>query len=294
MKKWNKYNLKKGAKGYAFIALFLIGFLFFFLVPCIQSFKYSFGTVSYDSGFSFKYIGFDNYYRAFRVDAKYIRVLLSSLGQAMANIPIICIFAFLMACLIKDYMPGRNFFRSVLFLPVLISSGVIAAMDANDMLQKSMMQLETNGAAAGSSMTAVLIDMGLGEKLSGYIMYAVDGVFNVASNSGVQMLICLTALQSISPALYEASAIEGATGWEDFWKITFPLVTPQLLVCVFYTIIAQMLSAENSVMSFINNINFTDFELGYGSSLAWSYFVIVAAVLAVFVGSLTALSKKYE
>lgn len=295
MNKWNKHNLRKGVKGYAFISLFLIGFFCFFLIPCIQSFKYSLGTLSYASGFNFEFGGFANYYRAFRVDAKYIRVLLSSLTDTVVNVPIVCIFAFLMAYFVKDDIPGRNFFRSVLFLPVLISSGVIASMDANDMLQNNMMMLDSeSNMLSSASMVEFLADIGLGEEISQYIMYAVDNVFDVTSNSGVQMLICLTALQSISPSLYEASAIEGATGWESFWKITFPLVTPQLLVCVFYTIISQMLSVGNTIIAYINEINFVNFELGYGSALAWSYFVVVSAVLAAFLGSLALLSKRYR
>lgn len=295
LRRYEKYSLKKEAKGYAFVALFVIGFLFFFLIPCISSVRYSFGTVKYSNGYSFNFTGLENFKRALLVDGSFNRLFLSSLGNAVKNVPIICVLSFIIASLIKDAFPGRNIIRVILFLPVIISSGVVASMESGDLLQKNMQLISSQSSSVigEADMLTFLVEIGLGETLSTYIVYAVTNIFSMVNCSGIQILICLTALQSISPALYEASSIEGATAWENFWKITFPMVMPQLIVCVFYTIINQMLSASNAAVSYIYSTNFRDFELGYGSAMAWLYFLGVAAVLFVMIGGLSKLSSKY-
>lgn len=295
MRKYEKYNLKKESVGYAFVGLFVVGFLLFFLVPCVYSVYYSFGTIKYSGGYSFKFGGLDNFKRALLIDGSFNRLVASSVGNTVKNVPVICVLSFIIASLIKDSFPGRNIIRVILFLPVIISSGVVASMESGDLLQKNMQLISSqSGSAIGESdMLGFLIEIGLGETVSSYIVYAVTNIFSMVNCSGIQILICLTALQSISPALYEASAIEGATAWENFWKITFPMVMPQLTVCVFYTIINQMLSSSNAAISYIYSTNFKDFELGYGSAMAWIYFIAVSLMLFIMVGGLSKLSSKY-
>lgn len=296
MKKYSRFTLKKELKGYAFIFPFLIGFLLFFVVPCVNSLIYSFGSISYSGKYVFKFIGIDNFRRALLVDASYNKLLLSAFLNVIKDVPIVCILSFIISVLIKDQFPGRDMIRVILFLPVIVSSGVIAAMDSGDLIQKNMSMItEQSGVAVGdAAMMEFLVNIGLTDNISEYIIYAVSNIFELVNCSGVQILLCLTALLSISPSLYEASAIEGATKWEDFWKITFPMVLPQLMVCAFYTVVNRMLSSSNSVIQYVYKTNFTDFELGFGSALAWLYFIEVVLVLVLIVGSLSKLSFKYN
>ena len=93
------------------------------------------------------------------------------------------------------------------------------------------------------------------------------------------MLIFLAGLQSISPAIYESCQIDGASTWETFWKITFPMISPMILVNAVYTIIDSFLT--NSTMNFIKGANQ---QAGVTDAMYWTYFLVVIAILAVVSG----------
>ena len=103
------------------------------------------------------------------------------------------------------------------------------------------------------------------------------------------MLIFLAGLQSISPALYEACRIDGATAWETFWKITFPMISPMILVNAVYTIIDSFTSSSNTVMSYISTLyqaNMSDRVVS--TAMAWIYFAIIILIIAAFFGIFSA------
>jgi ABC-type sugar transport system permease subunit len=102
------------------------------------------------------------------------------------------------------------------------------------------------------------------------------------------MLIFLAGLQSISPAIYESCEIDGATAWETFWKITFPMISPMILVNAVYTIIDSFTSESNSVMKFISAYyNKTNGDV-IGSAMSWMYFLIVVIIVAVLAAIISA------
>jgi ABC-type sugar transport system permease subunit len=96
------------------------------------------------------------------------------------------------------------------------------------------------------------------------------------------MLIFLAGLQGISPAIYEACQIEGATGWETFWKVTFPMISPMILVNAVYSIIDSFTRTQNPAMKFIANVYVMEPERA--TAMSWIYFVLVALVLVVVAG----------
>lgn len=140
----------------------------------------------------------------------------------------------------------------------------------------------------------LLLNANLSPQLTGYILYAQQNIATVLSLSGIQILIFLAALQSISPSLYEASAIEGATAWENFWKITLPMVSPQLLVIVLYTVIERFVNMSGKTMQYIYTTGFQSLKFGYSSAMAWIYFVIVSFVVAVLYFILKRFTFSYE
>ena len=117
-----------------------------------------------------------------------------------------------------------------------------------------------------------------------FLSNAINGIYDIVVASGVQILIFLAGLQSISPSLYEASSMEGATAWENFWKITFPMISPIILVNSVYTIIDLFTNETNEMMKNIKSTIFNDIKYGYGSAMAWIYFVCIAVILLIVGG----------
>ena len=123
--------------------------------------------------------------------------------------------------------------------------------------------------------------MAVGEGLVTYVTTAINNIYNIVNRSGVQMLIFLAGLQSISPAIYESVQIDGATSWETFWKITFPMISPMILVNAVYTIIDSFTTDSNVVMSFISGVYQQANGNVVSSAMAWMYFLIVIGIIAL-------------
>lgn len=114
----------------------------------------------------------------------------------------------------------------------------------------------------------------------------VNNIYDIVNKAGVQMLIFLAGLQAISPAIYESCKIDGATGWETFWKITFPMISPMILVNGVYTIIDSFTSETNTVMAYISEIYSTS-EVK-SSAMAWIYFLIVMLIVGIIAAIISA------
>lgn len=176
-----------------------------------------------------------------------------------------------------------------MFLPVIIASGVIVGLESSDLLVST---LSTDSTSSGVGETIALLN--ISTFLSEYtalptvivdgLSEAVNGLYDIVTASGVQILIFLAGLQGISPSLYEASSMEGATAWENFWKITFPMISPLILVNSVYTVIDLFTNENNEMMIAIKNKIFTEIEYGKGSAMAWIYFVCIAVILVIVGG----------
>lgn len=102
------------------------------------------------------------------------------------------------------------------------------------------------------------------------------------------MLIYLAGLQSISPAIYESCDIDGATAWETFWKITFPMISPMILVNAIYTVIDSFTSQSNQVMTYISTVYDQAGGNVLSSAMAWIYFLIVLVIIGLVAAILSA------
>ena len=290
---YQKHNLK----GLLFILPFLIGFLVFFLFPFIQSLMYSFGDLDPNNAYQLVFRGLKNYKRALLEDAEYNRIIIESVTATAAKVPVILIFSFITANLLKQEFPGRIGFRIILFLPVILTSGIVPGLESGDLVQgvlNSSINSDTAGLVNAGSLQELLLEMNFPVSFAGYIMTAVGGILDIVNKSGIQILIFLAALQSISPSLYEASAMEGATGWEHFWKVTFPMITPQVLVCLVYTVIDLFTDLNSTAMKYIQDYSFNKFQFGFASAMAWLYFGVVIIVLAVYTGIISRFIFYYD
>ena len=288
---------KHNSIGYLFVLPFILGFFLLFLYPLVQSILYSFGELDPSDNFSIVFKGANNYFVALREDASYYRLLISALRDMLYQMPILLIFSFIIAHLLKDQFPGRGIIRLILFLPVVLSSGVVVTLGNNDTMQamlNSALSEETTNMISVESLQQFLLNINISTKLASYIIGIVTNILPIINHSGIQILIFLSALQSIPESLYEAASIDGASAWENFWKITFPMVIPQMIVCLVYTIIDLFVSTNNSVISYIYGIAFNKIEFGLSAAMSCIYTLIVTAVLGVFVFIFTRLFKHYQ
>lgn len=298
-KKRSKYTLeqKHNMQGYLFVLPFVLGFFVLFLFPLVQSFLYSFGELDPSNDFKLALSGIGNYIYAVREDTSYYRYVISSLTDMLYQLPVILIFSFIIANLLKSEFPGRSVIRLILFLPVVLSSGLVMSLDSNDIMQSAMsgaISDEASSMISIESLQQFLMNINISAKLASYLISMVTNILSVINHSGIQILIFLTALQSIPVSLYEASSIDGASGWENFWKITFPMTIPQMIVCLVYTIIDLFVSTNSKVISYVYQVAFSKMQFGLSSAMSWIYTLLVAAVLGLFVFVFSRIFRHYR
>ena len=283
-----KRSRRKALFGLVFTAPFLIGFLFVFLQILINSIRFSFSDIEMGTGsLIYHFVGWEHYRYAFTVDPDFGANLATAVRQTLVDIPVLLIFALFIATLLNQKMRGRVFFRAVFFLPVILLTGVIAQADYNIAMGSGSLNtvLETGAAAGGAienlSILETLRDIGLAPGVVDYVEGLIDSIFSIVSRSGVQILVFLASLQSISPSIYEAAQMEGATGWEIYWKITIPMLSPYILACGIYTLIDSFTNPDNLVMTIINTAGNNVSRFGLASAMTWSYIVIIVALLGL-------------
>ena len=292
---------KKARGGWIFVAPFVIGFLFIYLPIIFDSISYSFCTMKVLGGGAkpvFEYVGLENYKYALLTDPDYVETLLTGLQNMVFDIPMILIFSLFMAVLLNQKMAGRAAFRAIFFIPVILATGVMESIEAQNIMGDYME--EAGGIDDGSGQSAatdivssmdiqqLFSGMAIGDGLLEYVTTAINNIYNIVNRSGVQMLIFLSGLQSISPAIYESVQIDGASAWETFWKITFPMISPMILVNAVYTIIDSFTTDSNVVMSFISEQYNKPNGNVVSSAMAWMYFLIVIAIIAIVAALLSA------
>ena len=285
-------SVKKKRFAYLLLIPFLLGFVLFFARPLFLSLYYSFNNMNLSgTEIIYDYQGFNKYYQALFINTDFRTELLNSLKQIVLNVPLIMFFSLFIATLLSKEFYGRNFARVILFLPVIISTGVLLQVESADylmgqgqaLLSETAMGME-EAATYSSSMGLrdLLLSIDLPDKVSEYMTEIIDNFYIVLTSSGVQITLLIAAWQSIPPSLYEASAIEGATAWEDFWKITIPMISPYIFVCTIYSIVDTFTSANNTLVTFIRDVaNGQTMDYGLASAMSWIYFVMVSLCLGL-------------
>lgn len=278
---------KRALLGYAFISPFIIGFLAFMLSPMLESLRMAFSDVIISAGaggFQMKFIGIDNFKQAFTVDPEYTRLLTEELTSMLADVPAILVFSFFVALILNQEFKGRGAVRAIFFLPVILSSGVLVGLEYNNSLLQGMEDIikESGNSSITTVLQEILVTDGMGSSLMKTLFNIVDHVYDIAISSGIQIVIFLSGLQTISKSMYEAADIEGCTAWEKFWKITFPMVSSTILVNLVYTIIDFFIRTDNQVMEKISDTMMVKMDYGFSSAMAWVYFGAVMVIIAVF------------
>lgn len=267
---------------WVFLAPWLIGILVFFVWPMAQSVIYSFSRLSITAeGFHLDPVGLDNYSYLFTKDTFFLPNLTQALGEVVPSVLMITAFSLFIAVILKEKFIGRSAARTVFFFPVMIASGVIITI----LKEQVMMSVSTSDNTASYLFQApdlvnTFASFGLPEFVLTSITDIVNGFFDLTWKSGVQMLLLLSAINNIPQSFYEAAVLDGAGAWVKFWKITFPAITPSLLVVIIYTIIDSFLDYDNLVMEMIRdyyqNNNYT-----YSATIGVIYFVCILALVGI-------------
>ena len=317
-RKGSSLEKKKSRMGWIFVLPFVIGIVFVYFPIIYQSIRASLVSVERIAGKQTEvFHGWNSYTTALFATVNsqdFLEILIQGVGDLVLDIPMILFFSLFMAILLNQKMAGRAAFRAIFFVPVILSTGIMDSLDAGAM--DSYMQngsgIDVGAGDKGDTTQEIvsaldvaklfsgLENVGIGDMLQ-YVADIINRIYNIVNRSGVQMLIFLAGLQSISPAIYESVQIDGATAWETFWKITFPMISPMILVNAIYTVIDSFTS-DNAIMSYIRSAQNVQFEYDKGegvmqqinattvsSAMSWIYFLVVIAML----GLIAALCSTY-
>ena len=290
------YEKKKGLYGYGFIALWFIGTLWLFIMPVLTSLWYSLCNTKLldkagalevgmtSAGIYTEWNGFYNFTKAFTIDTTFLPKLGTALGEILPNTIVIMIFSLFIAVILNQKFRGRTLARAIFFLPVLIATGPVISVINGDMTSQGVSDAAQFSTLFKTDLVTELMEFlgiyNLNQTFTDIIKDITSGVLNLVWNSGIQILIFLSALQTIPPSAKEAASIEGATAWEFFWKITFPYISPMILSNLVYTVIDAFVSTDNVVMEYVLAQS-RNWEYGYSAALAWIYFAIVGACLGI-------------
>ena len=268
--------------GFIMISPWIFGIIVFFIIPIIQSVFYSFTDVSIEVGGTVTdFKGIANFRKILAEDPDYLKNLFSAFNNLLVSLPFILIVSMVLAILLNGKYRGRVFFRGIFFLPVIMASG--AALQ---------LFLSASGSASGKTpvsdtatfgmmidFSTVLRGLNMPSSIEKYISQALSKIFLLVWESGIQTILIIAGLQSIPDLLYEVSRVEGATKWEEFWFVTFPMLGRTMLLVIIFTTVEIVASSSNTIMLMAYK-RFSSLEYGIGSSMLWFYFSIVGAVIA--------------
>ena len=268
--------------GFSFTIPWVIGFIFLFLIPLIKTVLYSFSSISIGkSGFELSFVGVRNYRATFSEDPNNLRMVLTSIGNVVVTVIVVVVFSLFLAILLKQDFRGRSLARVIFALPIIIASGVVIVLLKENVLQQNMGSSDTAATLfQGNGLLDFLKLMGLPDNIVGMFENILNNIFDMVWRSGMQIILFLSALQSIPSSSYEAAKIEGATAWESFWFVTFPMISPFLLVNIVYTIIDTFTDSTNTVMSKIFSlVSGVEYEKAAAFSIV--YFILVLLVVGL-------------
>lgn len=274
--------------GFLFIGLWLLGYMFFTFYPVINSFWLTFNTAYFhiDHGVQTTWVGFSNYAQVLR-DQNVLPLYVSYLGRMLLSVPLIVVFSILIAILVNQPLKGKGIWRTIFFLPVVISTGpVIGELSAQG--ATSLASIEDNGALQ-------FIIENLGTWIANPIEALMNSLLLILWYAGIPILIFLASLQKIDQSIYEAASIDGASPWDSFWKITLPALKPFISVTIIYVVVSMSLFVETGgildqarqhmLLGAPDNNLYNGF--GYSATIAWIYFILMVLLMLIFVGILS-------
>ena len=267
---------------------FTFGFLAFTIVPMLMSLYYAF--TDYDIKNPPVWAGLKNFIKMFTDDPRFVKSLQVTFYFALTSVPLRLIFALLVALLLLRTTKATSFYRAAYYLPSIIGGSVAVSILWKRMFAKEgvvnailgMFGIHTTFAWLGNKHTAIWV-------------LVVLAVWQFGSS----MLIFLSSLKQIPQSLYEAARVDGSNKWQQFWKITLPLLTPT----IFFNLVMQMINGflaftqcyiitqgkpMDSTLFYTVYMYEQSFQFnnaGYGAAMAWVMLLIIALITAILFGT---------
>ena len=266
--------------GYLFTTHWLAGFILFMAYPLGYSLYMAFHKVSItDVGIVTEFTGFHNISYAFTFDVKFINALIEAIRFVGIITPLVIILSLIIGMMLAQKIRLKGLFRAIYFFPVVIISGTLyTLLEQNEVF--SLIDFTESGVLRWMYMT------GFGA-FAEVVSFLVNNIFTVLWFSGVQILIYLSGMQKVSPEIYEAASIDGASSWQVFWKITLPSMNQFTIINIVYTVVLLATFSTNTVIEQIRENMFgvqAHQGMGYASAVAWIYFVVIVLMLGAFLG----------
>ena len=272
----------KSRYAFIFISPWIFGMIFFFLMPIIQSIYFSFAHISIDiDGVNTSFLGADNYNYILFKDTQYIDDFISAITDMLISVPFILVVSLILAVLLNNKFHGRLFFRSLFFLPVIIASGAVLDLYLGAASGNATEVAVNDSVSFGMiDFSAIFTSLNLPAAVENYLSIALDNLFMLVWQSGIQIILFIAGLQSIPDLLYEVSKVEGATKWEEFWFITLPMLGRTMFLVIVFTIVENITKSNNAIISHGYNF-FNNLDYGRGSASLWFYFLVIGIIMSV-------------
>lgn len=280
------YMERRARKGYLFMLPLFFGLALVFIPSLVRTVIFSFNEITIGSfGYKLTFQGWQYYQTALTKDPQIVPDMVASLRTLLINIPIILIFSLFIATLLNQRFRGRLIARMIFFLPVILTTGILVRFDAPAMnlVSQTVDTGSDSSLALVGGLSSMLASLNFSDTLTGIISSAVSNIYSVVTASGIQIFIFLAGLQEIPGSLYEAAAVEGCSKWELFWKITFPIIMPQMTINAVYTIVDSF-TDPTGIFTYISELGTQQqYSLATAASILYLIClgVVIAAVMAI-------------
>lgn len=271
-------HTRNSLKGLVFVAPFIIGLLAFFIYPIVFSLRMSVGKEVTVVGMHIDGWTLEHFIRAFVVDVEFLPTFAEAVQQTLTQFPLTIVLSLIIAILLNRDIKCRGLFRVIFFIPFLLGSGEVMQQLLNQGVDRAVLNV-MDGRLVPYNVLSYF-----GDTIMEVVQVVLGLLVTVLWGGGVQILLFLSGLQSISPSLYEAAKIDGATEWEIFWKVTVPMISPMLLLNIIYTIVNSFTNISNPLLEYIRTYGFTNAEFEYSAALGWIYFAFIGVLVAIIFG----------
>lgn len=254
-------------------------------IPILLTFVLSFTNIRLVSPIPPKFVGLNNFVRAFAHDPSFLRSLTNTAFFAMIVVPCQSALALALAILVNAKVKGVTVFRTMIFMPVVTSMVVVSILWSFFYEENGLFNSVLN-TVTGGAWTAIAWLNNPGTAMPAIIL------LSIWQAVGLHMIIWLSGLQGIDPALYEAADLDGANGWQRFRYVTWPgLHSTMVFILVTITIAALGLFVQVDVMTsggpqdatstlvyHAVRKGYREQDMGYGSAISLIFFICVLVI----------------